>query len=197
MTGLDNIIESVLEEAKLAAKKTIDEASSEAETRISQAKKQAEEMKANAEIQAKTKAQSILERGKSTSQRKIRQILLERKQALIRDTVEKAYQQLLNMSAEEYHAFVLKRLENLPEEIEGKLQFVPRNGEIVDKLLKKDLKKLHPGLEIMQEPLEEDGGFILTIGQIEENGTFRALLEENIDSIRDQANILLFEEAVE
>lgn len=197
MTGLETMIDSVLEEARRTARQILDAANAEAEARIVRAQAEAEETRGRAEAEADAAAKRILDRGVSASQRKIKQILLERKQELISAAVEAAYQQLLHMPEETYEAFVLKRLEKLPEEAEGILRFVPRDGELVSKTLKKELKKRHPRLVISEEPLRADGGFILTVGQIEENGTYRALLDDSLDRIRDEAGRLLFEEAVE
>ena len=197
MTGLETMIEGVLDEARRAAREFLDAAAAEAEARIARAQAEAEETRRRAEAEADAAAQSILDRGVSASQRKIKQILLERKQELISAAVEAAYQQLLHMPDDVYEAFVLKRLEKVPEDTEGILRFVPRDGELVSKTLKKELKKRHPGLAISEEPLRADGGFILKVGQIEENGTYRALLDDSMDRIRDEANRLLFEEAVE
>lgn len=197
MTGLETMIDSVLDEARRAARQILDAANTEAEARIARAQAEAEETRGRAEAEADAAAKRILDRGVSASQRKIKQILLERKQELISAAVEAAYQQLLHMPEETYEAFVLKRLEKVPVETEGILRFVPRDGELVSKTLKKELKKRHPGLVISEEPLRADGGFILTVGQIEENGTYRALLDDSMDRIRDKANSLLFEEAVE
>lgn len=198
MTGLDNIISSVLKESEQKAADMIEKASAEAEEKMKNAQIEEEKRMQQAEQEAEAAAEQLYARTQSAVQRKISQMMLKKKQELIHEAIEKAYEHLLQMTDEEFEFFVLKRLEKISPDTEGILYFVPRNGELISKELKKELKKQHPGLEISEEPLKQtDGGFILQIGLVQENSTFRALLEENMDALRDEAGRLLFEEAVQ
>ena len=198
MTGLDNIISSVLKEAEQSAAEMTAEASAEAEKKIQNAKMEEEKRIQQAEQEAAAAAEQLYLRTQSAVQRKIGQMLLKKKQALIQETIQRVYDNLLEMTDEEFEFFVLKRLEKIPADSEGIIYFASKSGEKVSKELKKELKKRHPGLEISEELLQDtDGGFVLQIGLVQENSTFQALLEENADMLRDEAGRLLFEEAVQ
>lgn len=192
MAGLETILNEVLDESRDKAQGILDAAKKKASEEISRVKNELNEKEKTDMQAAQEAAKDILERSTSAAQRKGRQIILEKKQKLIEAAIDAAYQALLQMDDETYEQFVLRRLAAYPENLSGILHFVPRDGEIVSKNLKKELKKQHPGFLIDEEPLSADGGFLLSLGQIEVDMTFRSLLDENMELLRDEANRLLF-----
>ncbi len=194
MTGLETILHEILEDSRGKARSVLEDAKKKAQEQLCQAQENLDILEKEARQTAEEKAKDILERSASAAQGKGRRLVLEKKQALIDQVLDAVYQSLLQMNDAAYEEFVLRQLESYPKEEKGLLCFVPRKGELVSDTLEKELEKQHPGFAIDQEPLKGDGGFLLAIGRIELDMTYRALLHENLEELRDMAHRILFEQ---
>ncbi len=191
MTGLETMLEQIKEESAQKASIVIAEAKKKAEEKLSQAKAAiAEKQEANRRT-AETDAEDRVKRSVSAAERKGRQQILKKKQDLIDQAIEMAYQSLIQMDEDAYTTFVLEHLNPYAGQ-EGVLHFAPMNNKKLPEKLVETLKKEYPLLKIARETLKGDGGFVLRIGQIEIDMTFEALLHENMEELRDMANRLLF-----
>ena len=193
MTGLETILEQIKEESNQKAGTIIAEAKKKAEEKLSQVKMAIAETKAAERRAAEIEAEDRIKRGISAAERKGRQQILEKKQALINQAVDMAYQSLVEMDEETYTAFVLKHLKPYAGQ-SGVLRLVPFQGKGVPEKLAEAIRKEYPELTIAKEPQAGDGGFVLVIGQIEIDMTYQALLHESMEELRDMANRLLFEQ---
>ncbi len=192
MTGLDQIMDIVLQDATEKAEAIKQEAldkAFKAEEALMQNLSIAE---ARAKEEADAAAVELEQKGMAAATRKVNQSRLALKQKLIDELVEQIRQGLLSMTDEEYEAYVLTRLSTIDETQTGELQFVPRNGVVIEKSLKEKIQGKYPRLKILDLPLTGDGGFLLKIGEVQENYTFQTILNENRGWIRDEANRLLF-----
>lgn len=196
MSGLDKIIGHISAEAENEARALREKAQAEADAFQKDA-----EAKAAAEcdrIMKKSEAevQGILDRGNSSAELKKKQILLRKKQELINETIQKACDKLHALDGEAYFD-VLRKLfaKNL----------LGRDGEIA--FNEKDLGRLPAGfleelqrlakekggsLKLSEKAADIDGGFVLNYGGIEENCSFRALIDGSLEALQDKVQKVLF-----
>ena len=194
MAGLDKIKSQILDEAKVTA-----------DAKIEDAKAQAEQMKLKAQEEGARQADTILkkseadtasqkERVKSAIDLQRRTRLLEAKQEMIAEIIEKA---VINLAPDDYYQMLLSILE---------AYILPQEGEIYFSV--KDLENMPVGFgkEIEEIALAKggkltvagagrdniDNGFILAYGGIEENCTIRAMFDAKRDELSDIVHRLLF-----
>ena len=168
MAGLDKIKSQILDEAKVTA-----------DAKIEDAKAQAEQMKLKAQEEGARQADTILkkseadtasqkERVKSAIDLQRRTRLLEAKQEMIAEIIEKAYEKVINLAPDDYYQMLLSILE---------AYILPQEGEIYFSV--KDLENMPVGFgkEIEEIALAKggkltvagagrdniDNGFILTV----------------------------------
>ena len=195
MAGLDKIKSQILDEAKVTA-----------DAKIEDAKAQAEQMKLKAQEEGARQADTILkkseadtasqkERVKSAIDLQRRTRLLEAKQEMIAEIIEKAYEKVINLAPDDYYQMLLSILE---------AYILPQEGEIYFSV--KDLENMPVGFgkEIEEKALAKGGkltgagrenienGFILAYGGIEENCTIRAMFDAKRDELSDIVHRLLF-----
>ena len=197
MAGLDKIKSQILDEAKESANGKIEDA-----------KAQAEQMKTQPQAEGAAQAEQILkkseaevaaqkERVKSAIDLQRRTRLLEAKQEMIAEIIEKAYEKVINLAPDDYYQMLLSILE---------AYILPQEGEIYFSV--KDLENMPVGFgkEIDEIALAKggkltvagagrdniDNGFILAYGGIEENCTIRAMFDAKRDELADIVHRMLF-----
>lgn len=194
-SGLEKIIEKINEENIRECENIEKKARQKAEKIIAD---EIESAKADAEkIIAKAKAEAALndEKAKSGSLLLEKKIRLEVKNKIIAETTNKIKENLKSLPADEYIKIVEKLVLSYAKDGEGVLKF---SKDDLKKLPTDFEKKLNSALpekatvKIDEAPLNADGGFILSYDDIEENCTFDALIDTNIDAIRDVLNAKLF-----
>ncbi len=195
MTGLDRIIEKILEQSQKNCDEIIKEASLEVKKIISEAR-----AKANAESEKIiSEAQKTASRkqavSKSTAESITRNRYLEIRNAILNDIISAAYLEIEKFSDEEYFAMLKKLciknvqtgecemylngydMGRLPEDFEMSI-----NSEIYEK----------GAVHISSTPADIENGFILSYGDIEINCTLKAVFDENMDSLKDMLSTALF-----
>lgn len=148
MAGLDKIKSQILDEAKVTA-----------DAKIEDAKAQAEQMKLKAQEEGARQADTILkkseadtasqkERVKSAIDLQRRTRLLEAKQEMIAEIIEKAYEKVINLAPDDYYQMLLSILE---------AYILPQEGEIYFSV--KDLENMPVGFgkEIEEKALAKGG----------------------------------------
>lgn len=194
-SGLEKIIEKINEENIRECENIENKAKQKAEKIIAD---EIESAKADAEkIILKAKAEAALndEKAKSGSLLLEKKIRLEVKNKIIAETTNKIKEKLKSLPADEYIKIVEKLVLSYAKDGEGVLKF---SKDDLKKLPTDFEKKLNSALpekatvKIDEAPLNADGGFILSYDDIEENCTFDALIDTNIDAIRDVLNAKLF-----
>ncbi len=195
MTGLEKIQEKILAQAEESCARIISAANEEAKTILINARqtaaeasekiiKEAEKLSEKKNLLAKSGAESIT-----------RNRYLEVRNAIINDIISAAYEEIEKFTDEEYFD-ILRRLciKNVT------------TGEFIMYLNNSDLARLPDGFEdsinsvvyesaavyIKKEPVDIDNGFILKSDGVEINCTFRAIFDENMDSLKDLLNKELF-----
>ena len=195
MSGLEKIIDkinadckaecdSIISNAENKAKKLIDE-------KVSVANDEAEK------IIAKAKEQCALtdEKARNGAELLEKKIKLQVKNEIITEIIENAKTALKGLSDKEYFAIIEELIIANAGKGEGVLKFSSKDLERLPKDFEKTINaKLTDGktVKVSDMPLDIQGGVVLSYEDIEENCSFDALIETNIDTIRDKLNTEIF-----
>ncbi|RDU21819.1 V-type ATP synthase subunit E [Anaerosacchariphilus polymeriproducens] len=199
MTGLENIIKHIEEDAAALAEEKISQAKRRADQILLDARTEGERQVKNIEEMTKAEVNICLSRGESVAALNIRKKILSAKQQMIEDILKKAKVLLINMSDEEYFNVLLKMLLKYAQKMPGDIIFSEADKKRLPKKFDKKIKEALsniPGasLNISNSERKIDGGFILVYEGIEENCTFDALILENREVLQDKISKLLFEQ---
>ncbi len=196
MGGLDKIIGHINQDAENEVKSILDAAKAQAEGIVSEAKaKTAEECD---RIAKKTEAEvrSIIERGNSSADLRTKQIMLEGKQELIGETIELLKGKLKSMDDAEYIEFISGLFKKHVPAKDAVLKLGSNDLNRIPKDVLDGFVAMASGagakLTVSENPADIKNGFILDYGDIEENCTFDALVDQNIEELQDKVKSLLF-----
>ena len=146
------------------------------------------------EIQAAIKR--IEDLSQLTTDQKNRRAKLEAKQEMIGKIVDESYRELLDMEKEEYLKLIFDMVEKFALPKEGKIYFNRNDLNLIDDETAAKISEIAKAkggnLTLAGEPKEIDRGFILTYGGIEENCTFKALMDSKKDELQDLIRNILF-----
>lgn len=196
MTGLEKMKSQILEEAHACAEKILEDTRKETEEILAEAKKKAEAECNCISQNAQEEVKNLAERAESSSALQRRKALLEAKQEIISEVLEKAYETLISADENTYFGMLRKMLYKY---------VLPEEGEIC--FSEEDLGKITPGFKeeiegiakekggvliISEETRDVKGGFVLVYGGIEENCTFKAMFHSQKDELSDKVHSLLF-----
>ena len=106
MTGLDTIVEQILNEARDQSAEILNKAKRQSDDIIAQARKEAEKVKASSDSRIQHEKTGGKSRAKSSSELKKRQAILKAKQEIIGEIMDKAYADFLALPDDEYFAMV-------------------------------------------------------------------------------------------
>lgn len=197
MTGLEKIIKVIEADAKSNADRILAEAKEEAESIIVSARKEAEKKCAEIAEKPANEIKAILDRARSQAALIKRQMILNAKQQVINDIIDKAKLKLTGLPDTDYFDVIIKILQKHAHNQAGTIMFSKKDLERLpknfDKKLNDALKDMeNASLEISKESVPIDGGFILVYGDIEENCSFEALFGHAKEELQDKVNAFLF-----
>jgi len=197
MTGLEKIIKVIEAEGKSKAEKILAEAKEEADRIIASAKEEAAKKCAEIAEKPAYEVKAILDRAHSGAALVRRQMILNAKQQVINDIIEKARLKLTGLPDNEYFEVILNIVKKHAHNQAGVIKFSQRDldrlPEKFDKKLNEAIKDIeNASLSISEESVPIDGGFILVYGDIEENCSFEALFNHSKDELQDKVNAFLF-----
>ena len=196
MAGLDKITGQILSDAEKQAMDILEAAHKEAEKILDEAKNACEAM--TLEASEKEKSIKVLEEGRTQSsmeqQKKIE--ILRAKQEMIREVINEAYVVLKNQNVKEYFATIKQLIRTYAFEEVGEIYFSKEDLERMPAGFEDEIlataKEAGGSLRLMKEPRPIEDGFVLVYGGIEENCTFRALMDAKKDQLQDTVNQILF-----
>ena len=197
---MESGLEKIISHIKAEAEKEACEIKASAEEKAAAIKAEArEKLSAEVErIEKKTQddVSGILERGASSAELKRKQILLKEKQELINETIKKAGDKLLALSDDEYFKVIAELFKKHVTDKKGAISFNKRDMDRLPEGFLDDLKKAaeEKGGEIAlsEKASDIDGGFVLSYGGIEENCSFSALIDDNMEILQDKVQKVLF-----
>ena len=196
MNGLEKLVDRISGEADAQIKTILDEARAQAEQIRSESEKKLNAERERIEKKAQSEVETIESRAKASAELKTKQILLTGKQELLNDTIALAKEKLAGLSDQEYTDFIVKLFDkHIPKE-DAVLRLNAADlkrisKDVLDSFVKK-AKEAGADLKISEEAAEIKNGFVLDFGGIEENCTFDALIDQNIEELQDKVKSLLF-----
>jgi len=196
MTGLDKIIQTILNEADSVANSSLADAKRQAREIEDEAKKQGEILSKSILQQSALDMAELLKRAKSSAALEKKKKLLLTKQQMIEDVIDGSRKSLYSLPTEEYFGLVITVAAKYAQPQEGLIAFstedLKRLPTEFETSLNESIKKKGAILHISEETREIDGGFILIYGDIEQNCSFQALFEANHEKLVDKVHELLF-----
>lgn len=198
MTGLEKILQAIEAEADKNVKRILSEAEKEAEDIMAAARKEAEDACKRIEEKSEQDIKSVLSRAESGAALLEKKLLLDAKQQLIGEIIEKARKRLCDLPDGEYIDVLLELIKKHAQNKPGKLVLSERDLNRLPKdflkMLGQALKDIEgASLEVSDQTMTIDGGFILVYGDVEENCSFDALFSAAKDELQDKVNEFLFE----
>ena len=196
MTGLEKMKSQILDEAKSSANDIIDRAQKSAEAVKQEMRDKAEAECGRISQKADADVENIKERALSSCDLQKRKALLEAKQEVISDVLEKAYDTLLSADDETYFNMLRKMLDKFVLAQEGEICFSPEDLKRMPQGYEKEIsdiaEKKGGKLVLSKEHRNIRGGFVLIYGGIEENCTFKAMFDSKRGELSDKVHALLF-----
>ncbi len=193
MTGLEKIIKEIEKETSGKVNELLAKANDEAEKIIDSAKKEAEKKAGEIAEKAELSAKDLAERAKSADELNVKKQILLKKQEIISDIIKEAENRLSSLSGKEYNDIILAMAKKFASGASGEIIFSKKDKENMPADFEEKLKAECPSLKISDKTAGIDGGFILSYGGVEENCSFKALFESNMEVLQDKVHALLFE----
>lgn len=196
MTGLDKIINQILDEANNSAKETLEEAREKAEEIMSQAREEAGKKTEEILRKSEEAVKNHRERAVSSSDLMRRTALLEAKQEVISQVLAKAYERVVSQEESRYFEMVKEMLGKFALAQKGEIYFSQKDLDRLPSGFEKEIGRIageNGGtLTLSKEAKKIDGGFILAYGGIEENCSIKALFDSRKEELQDRVQKVLF-----
>ena len=198
MTGLEKILKHIMEDAESTANEIQAKVENEVKAILSAAKKEGEGKRAEILQKSQQEIKAYENRTESAIKLNKKRAILNAKQRIIRDIIQEAKAELINLPDKEYFDVIVKMIGKFAHANQGLIIFSKADKERLPLQFSDRIKEAlsavkGAGLEISGETRDIDGGFILVYGDVEENCSFEALFEEKMGVLTDKVNDFLFE----
>jgi V/A-type H+-transporting ATPase subunit E len=193
MTGLEKIIKEIEKDAENKVNTILAQANDEAAKILDDAKKEAANKAEIISENAKISEKNITERAQSADELNAKKRILTKKQEIISDIIKAAEEKLDNLSDSEYFDTILSMAKKFALNKDGVMILSEKDKKRMPADFETKLKSECKGISISEKTAKIGGGFIVSYGGIEENCTFKALFESNIELLQDKVHTLLFE----
>jgi V/A-type H+-transporting ATPase subunit E len=195
MTGLDKIIEKILEQSQMNCNAILNDAALQVKNIISQARETANKQSGEIVAKAEAEAKRIEAVSKSTAESITRNRYLEIRNAILNDIISAAYLEIEKFSDEDYFA-MLKRL-CIKNVLEGECEMSLSGydlGRLPDDFEMSINSEIYEkgAVHISNVPGDIENGFVLHYGDIEINCSLKAVFDENMDALKDMLSTALF-----
>lgn len=196
MAGLDKIIGEIHAESDGLIKEVLDRAQKEAAQIRSEAEKKAGDSVERIRRESDARLADSKSRAQSAAALTKRQLLLQEKQNLIGEVLEKAKETFLALPEAEYFDTLLALLKKNALSEQGEILLNERDRKRLpadfEKKAEEAAKAKGGSLRISDKTREIDGGLILVYEGIEQNCSVDALFETNIEMLQDKIQNILF-----
>lgn len=190
MTGLENILLQIENDAKTQAGKIIEQAERLAQKCIDEAILAAEEISNDYNAAALKAAEEIKARAKAGDDAKFSRAKLLKKQEIIKAVIDNAKKAIKEQSEAEYFVFLENLLKKYALNESGKILLHADDKATMTQEFEKAVKASE--LEAIAAEIPARGGFILVYGSIEINCTIDAIFDAATEEISDMLNEFLF-----
>lgn len=196
MAGLDKIIGEIHAESDGLIREVLDRAQKEAAQIRSEAEKKAGDSVERIRRESDARLADSKSRAQSAAALTKRQLLLQEKQNLIGEVLEKAKETFLVLPEAEYFDTLLALLKKNALSEQGEILLNERDRKRLpadfEKKAEEAAKAKGGSLRISEKTREIDGGLILVYEGIEQNCSVDALFETNIEMLQDKIQNILF-----
>lgn len=196
MAGLDKIIKQILDDASNEASELKMKAEQEAASIREKAKEDCHKIDQEADSRLEVLKARYKEKSSSSAQLRKRQLILEAKQRLISETLDKAYDALLQKDEETYFAFIKRMLQKFTQAKAGEICFSQKDLDRMPPDFETEISRIAEekggALRLSEHGCQIDGGFILVYGGIEENCSFKAIFNAQRNELSDKVQEILF-----
>ena len=196
MAGLDKIIGEIHAESDGLIREVLDRAQKEAAQIRSEAEKKAGDSVERIRRESDARLADSKSRAQSAAALTKRQLLLQEKQNLIGEVLEKAKETFLALPEAEYFDTLLALLKKNALSEQGEILLNERDRKRLpadfEKKAEEAAKAKGGSLRISEKTREIDGGLILVYEGIEQNCSVDALIETNIEMLQDKIQNILF-----
>lgn len=199
MTGLEKMKSQILDEAGKAADVKVAEAKAQAEELIQAARTEAAREAESISRKSEAEVANYKERAASSMDLQKRSRILEAKQAVIAEVLDKAYEKVSTMEKDEYFSMLLKLVGKYALAQDGEICFSAKDLERLPSGFEEQAGEIAAGkggrLKVSRETRDIPNGFVLVYGGVEENCTLKAMFEAKRDELADKVNHLIFSQA--
>lgn len=195
MSGIEKIIQKIEEDARAACEQVISEAKRKAVEILQSARLEGERLKAERVKKTRKRCEFEVELACSRAETEQKRAALAEKVKIIEEVISQALASLKSLSASEYFSALKKLAIGYALSGSGLMLLSKADLERLPKGFEQELNKglgEEKSLKVASEPADIDGGFILRYEGVEQNCTFEALFEANLDEIKDAASKILF-----
>ena len=196
MANIDKITDEILEEARKTAEAKVVEAKAQASEIIKNAEEECRKLKEEMAQKDEKDRKTVSERAKASAQMKKRQMILNAKQELITEILNKAYQRIFAMDDAAYFGLIEKMLQKFCLARTGEICFSEKDRKRMpdgfEQVVERVAKEKGGNLTISKESRNIDGGFVLVYGGIEENCSIQALFHSEREYLADKVHENLF-----
>ncbi|MFY9380122.1 MAG: V-type ATP synthase subunit E family protein [Acutalibacteraceae bacterium] len=195
MTGLNKIIDKISQDSVAKCDGIIFDANNEATKIKNAAVAQGDAQKQEIIKEAKAKADAIIEMANSSASLEIRKNLLATKVEILNDTIDAAYEQMKAMPDKEYFAAIYALVKKYAQNMQGVMVLSQKDLDRKPKDFEKKINAQLPkdvSLEVSNKPANIGEGFILIYGDVEINCTFKAIIEDSRDELKDKIYDMIF-----
>ncbi|WP_230397728.1 V-type ATP synthase subunit E [Novisyntrophococcus fermenticellae] len=198
MSGLDKMTQQILSEAQKEAEGLLADAKREEEEILAQGRNECEAWDKESSDLLDKELNEFRARAASAREQKRRRAILEAKQEIIAEMLEKVHKRMYEADSDEYFGFLRQMFGKYCHKGEGRMFLSARDLKRVPQGFLDSVEKIAGekggSVRLSKEPGQIADGFLLIYGDIEENCTFEALLQANKGRLIDQANRMLWRE---
>lgn len=193
--GMEGITEQILEEARRTAEEMERKAAEEAEKIYGQVQKEMEQWELQAEASLERELEEMRSRENSRREAERNRMLLETRQTILREMLEKAERKMEEAGTDEYFSVLRKLYARCAHSGDGVMylgvrDFARMPAGFEEKLCRMAGEK--GGRIILKKNASVKSGFLLVYGEIEENCTFHAMFDGQREELQDRVGALLW-----
>lgn len=195
MTGLEQILSQIDQEARVEAEEKLSAAREKAEGILAAAKAQAGQDAQGVLQEGEHRAREIRDRADSAAQLAHRNEMLSFKLQLIREAIDRAREQMESAPDDAYFSQLLALAGRHAAAGKAQMRLNEKDLARLPKDFETRLRQAAPQAEITvsKEPAQQlESGFLLSYEGIDVNCSFRALFEEAEGEMRDALSTILF-----
>lgn len=188
MNGLEKILGTIKDESDRLSEDIIKKAESEAEKEYKNAVAAAQNEADKAVATAKHKAKIIVETAESGAQSLVNREVLSAKADAVEEFIKTETEKWAQLETDKYFALILGLITKYAEDKSGELIMSDDDIDRMPKGFMENVNSVLPtgGALQPQKGNIKGGGFILKYGNIEDNCTFSALVDEKMYEIKDR-----------